>query len=259
MREEFLLDVLERCRRHRARAPATIRAIAPSMPPARSIQASIASRSLIASPHHVLEGLVGGHHDRSGKRAAERAVGLRRTPPAALERQCVEQLRCGGLVEHLEARRDIGLERKLVQQPRAEGVDGLHLQPARRLQRRGEQPARPRALRRRRGLRPVDSAISLVERGVVERGPLRQRVEHAVRHVGGGRLGEGDAEDLGRIDAASSRRITRCASTWVLPEPALADTQAETSGSDGLDLPRAHVRRELCAGRSFARPRPRRR
>ena len=29
---------------------------------------------------------------------------------------------------------------------------------------------------------------------------------------------------------ASSRRSTRCTSTWVLPEPALADTQAELSG-----------------------------
>ena len=28
----------------------------------------------------------------------------------------------------------------------------------------------------------------------------------------------------------SSRLITRCASTWVLPEPALAETKAETSG-----------------------------
>ena len=63
-----------------------------------------------------------------------------------IERQLIEQLRGRGLVEHLETRRDIGLERELVQQPRAEGVDGLHLQPARRLERRGEQPPRPRAL-----------------------------------------------------------------------------------------------------------------
>ena len=49
------------------------------------------------------------------------------------------------LFQHLEARRDVGLERKLLQQPRAEGVDGLHLQAAGRLQRLGEQLARPRA------------------------------------------------------------------------------------------------------------------
>ena len=31
---------------------------------------------------------------------------------------------------------------------------------------------------------------------------------------------------------SSSSRITRCASTWVLPEPALAATQADTAGSE---------------------------
>ena len=81
----------------------------------------------------------------AGERAAERAVrvvgGLRAARRAsARSSSCVGR----GVVEHLEARRDIGLERKLVQQPRAEGVDGLHLQPARRLQRRREQPARAR-------------------------------------------------------------------------------------------------------------------
>ena len=72
---------------------------------------------------------------------------------------CRAARRACGFVQHLEARRDIGLERKLVQQPRAEGVDGLHLQPARRLQRLGEQPARPRAPLRVRlaGLRSARS------------------------------------------------------------------------------------------------------
>src|ERR1700730_9121473 len=31
---------------------------------------------------------------------------------------------------------------------------------------------------------------------------------------------------------SSNRRITRCASTWVLPEPALAETHADTDGSE---------------------------
>ena len=30
----------------------------------------------------------------------------------------------------------------------------------------------------------------------------------------------------------SKRRITRCTSTWVLPEPALADTKVDAFGSD---------------------------
>ncbi len=44
---------------------------------------------------------------------------------------------------------------------------------------------------------------------------------------------------------ASSRLITRCASTWVLPEPALAETQAETSGSDDLALQPPHGGRDV--------------
>ena len=34
--------------------------------------------------------------------------------------------------------------------------------------------------------------------------------------------------------------MTRCASTWVLPEPALAATQAETSGSETSGCTRQH-------------------
>ena len=99
------------------------------------------------------------------------------------------------LFQHLEARRDVGLERKLLQEPRAEGVDGLHLQAAGRLQRLGEQLARPRAPL---GVDLLDAgqADFGVELFVVERGPARQPLEHAVRHVGGGRLGVGEAEDL---------------------------------------------------------------
>jgi hypothetical protein len=104
------------------------------------------------------------------------------------------------LVEHLEVDRNIRLEWKLMQQPCAEGVNGLNLEAARRLNRSGEQAPRQRALPRGRlesgGLRDA-----LVESGIVERGPLRQRLEHAVCHVGGGRLGIGDAQDLGRVDA----------------------------------------------------------
>ena len=50
-------------------------------------------------------------------------------------------MRFGGLVQHREARRHIGLERELLQQPGAEGMDGLHLEAARGIERLGEQPA----------------------------------------------------------------------------------------------------------------------
>ena len=73
----------------------------------------------------------------------------------------------------VEARSDVGLERKLMQQPRAEGMDGLHLEAARRLQRAREQAARPRALRGVGGFAP-SFAHRRVERRVVERGPGAQ-------------------------------------------------------------------------------------
>ena len=54
------------------------------------------------------------------------------------------------VVEDLEARRHAGLERKALQQALAEGVDGLHLEAARRLDGHGEQPARAQHLVGRR-------------------------------------------------------------------------------------------------------------
>ena len=44
-------------------------------------------------------------------------------------------------------------------------------------------------------------ADHVVERRIVERGPCGERVEHALGHIGGGGLGEGDAEDFLRLDA----------------------------------------------------------
>ena len=95
---------------------------------------------------HLLEGGVGGGSDGNFKRLAEQTVGRRRALQQHDKCQLVEQLRGGGLIEHLEACCDVGLERELVQQARAEGVDGLHLQPARRFQRSREKPARASAL-----------------------------------------------------------------------------------------------------------------
>ena len=104
------------------------------------------------------------------------------------------------IIKHGKARRHIRLERELLQEPRAQCVDGLHLQPARRLQRTGKQlTRRPSQARARMG--DTDSAYRIIERGVAERDPVAERGEHALRHVGRGRLGEGDAEDLFRRHA----------------------------------------------------------
>ncbi len=117
-----------------------------------------------------------------------------------VEADLVQELRLRRVVEHLETRSDIGLERKLLQQPRAEGVNRLHLEAARRLQRNGEQSPRPCApchIGRDVGGLPDRR----VEFCIVEGDPLTQIVEHSIGHVGRGGLGEGDAEDLRRVDA----------------------------------------------------------
>ena len=127
---------------------------------------------------------------------------------------------------------DIGLERKLVQHRLAEGMDGLDLQPARRFQRRGEKPAGARQACRARPA-PVDRGEPAGERRVVEQRPVRQIRKHPVGHVGGGRAWCRSGRGFRRVGVpASNSRMTRWASTWVLPEPALADTQAELPGSE---------------------------
>ena len=146
----------------------------------------------------VAEGLIGGRRHRHGERPAKRAVGGARAVKQDLERQSFQKLRLLGLVEHGKAGGDVGLERKLVQELGAEGMDRLHLQSAGRLQRAGKKPARQRTPRGiGRHMRPRLDRV--IERGVVQRGPFGERVEDAFRHIGGGGLGEGDAEDfLGR-------------------------------------------------------------
>ena len=92
--------------------------------------------------HHVLEGDVGGARHRGHQRAPGRALGIARGLEQHREIGALHHLGLVAVVEHGEARRHVGLERKLLQQPGAQRVDGLHLQPARRLQRAGEQFSR---------------------------------------------------------------------------------------------------------------------
>ena len=162
------------------------------------------AHQLVALADHLADQIaecdIGGGQHRLGQGPAERAVGLARRLQHHVEAELFEKLVLLGLVEHLEARRDIGLQRKQVQELGAEGVDGVDLQSARRLQRQREEL--PRALPPP-GVDPLLAGLAhrLVERRVVQHRPRPQVVEHAVRHVGGGGLGEGDAEDARRIDA----------------------------------------------------------
>ncbi len=193
--------------------------------------------------HHVTKRLVGrgGHGD--GERAGERAVRRGGAVEQHAERQPLEQLRLLGVVEHAEAGGDVGLERELVQEQGAEGVDGLHLETARRFERAGEQPARQRAPRRRR--RAVGMlGNGVVERGVVERGPGRQAVEHLLCHIGRGRLGEGDAENFFRRDAFEQKVDHALRQHISLAGAGIGGDPGRHSGIGGFALPLPHLARD---------------
>src|SRR5262249_11836823 len=117
---------------------------------------------------HVFEGLVGGGRDGGGEGLAEHAFRRQGCVKQDAEANLAKALRLRRFVEHIEAGGDIRLERKMMQQPRAEGMNGLNLESARRLQRHSEQSPRERAPRRIR-FNVRDSSDGGIERGVVER------------------------------------------------------------------------------------------
>ena len=151
----------------------------------------------------------------------------------------VHQLAGLALVDHLEMRRDIGLERKELQKPLAEGVQCLDLEPARRLDRAGEQLPRElelgRSGRRPRPISTIAAVSASSSRLVQSESVLKMRlamlaaaalVKVRPRICAGG--------------APPSRsRSTRWVRTCVLPLPALADTQAEADGSEAVACARA--------------------
>ena len=150
--------------------------------------------------HHVLEGDVGGARHRGRQRSPRRTLGIAGGRQQHREVGALHHLGLVAVVEHGEARRHVGLERKLLQQPGAQRVDGLHLEPAGCVQRAGEQLAR-RHPQSRVGIGDAGLADCGVKRGIVEGDPVAKRREHPLRHVGGGGLGEGNAQDLFRRDA----------------------------------------------------------
>ncbi len=90
----------------------------------------------------------------------------------------------------------IGLQRKLVQQSFAEGVDRLDLQTTRRFQRLGKQPPRLGDLHGIR-LMTFDSRDPRAQLVVGENRPFRQPLKHTVRHFRRCGLCVGEAEDGG--------------------------------------------------------------
>ncbi len=101
------------------------------------------------------------------------------------------------VLQHGEARRDACLDGEATQQFFAEGVDGLDLQPAGRLQGAGEQAAR---FGQAGGIEGGGVAVVQLRQfrrqfSVVHDGPFAQRLEQAGLHLGGGGLGVGHAQD----------------------------------------------------------------
>ena len=104
------------------------------------------------------------------------------------------------ILQHPEGGGDAGLDGETPQQLFAEGVDGLDLQPAGRLQRAGEQAT---GVGQIGGLE--SGGVAAVKKDqiagqflVVHDGPAAQLFEQPRLHLGGGGLGVGDAQDLGR-------------------------------------------------------------
>ena len=133
------------------------------------------------------------------------------------------------LVDDLEMRRDIGLERKEPQQPLGEGVQRLDLEPARRLDRAGEQLPSESELRRAwRRRAAVDDRLR--QGLVVEARPSASWLKMRSAMLAAAALVKVRQRICAGGVPSSSRRTTRWVSTWVLPLPALADTQAEVFG-----------------------------
>ena len=154
--------------------------------------------------HHRVEGVLRRLSRQQRQRQRQFAMGIGPGLRQQLAPGLAQHFRLGDIVGDLEARRHIRLERRRLQHAGAEGVDGLDLQPARRLQRLGEQPAGGRLALGRRGL-PGQLRQRLAEFGVVHRRPGAQHLEDAVGHIGGGRLGVGDAEHAAGRDAVEQQ------------------------------------------------------
>ena len=146
---------------------------------------------------HVAAGI-----EHGGERLAKRSAARRLAEHAAPRR--LGQLGGLALVEHLEMAGDIRLEGKLLQQPFAEGMDGLDLQPARRLQGAGEEPPCPRQLNLARL-----AAFDLLDRAgkclVGQHRPFAETLEDTGFHFRRRGLGEGQAEDTAGFRAGKQQ------------------------------------------------------
>ncbi|GJE70237.1 hypothetical protein CHKEEEPN_1773 [Methylorubrum podarium] len=151
-----------------------------------------------AGPHggadRLAQGIAGGFRADHGERLGEGLIAAEDRVGEHVVGLDLERLARLVVVEHDEAGRHVGLEREHVQQPLAQGVQRLDLEAPRRLDGAGEQAAGEPE-----GVAAGPLAGEFGELGgqgrVVQRHPAAEALEHPDRHVGGGRLGEGEAED----------------------------------------------------------------
>ena len=178
-------------------------AMAPSMPPARSSH-SITRRARGSLRQRELEREVAGQRDDGRQRAAVGAVGLRRGREQHLDPDvssicfcCVSSStwkRAATSASNGNCCRSRVQKAWMVCTFNPPGVSSA-----------SANSLRARASRLRVDALDAGLADFLVERVVVERGPAREPLEHAVRHVGRGRLGVGEAEDFRRIGAVEQQ------------------------------------------------------
>ena len=128
---------------------------------------------------------------------ADRPLRIRQGVAGQILARLVRQQRRRLVLQHREGGRHAGLKRKAPQELFAEGMNGLDLQAARRLQRASEQAARLRQSRfaERGGIAVVQRGHGLGELAIVHHGPAAQLIEQPRLHLGGGGLGVGDAQD----------------------------------------------------------------
>ena len=142
-----------------------------------------------------------------------------------------------GLLHHLEMAGNVRLQRKLVEDRLAKGVDRLDLQPARRLQRAGEELAGllHRLLARASSLGKLGQSVG--QRRVRHGRPLAEPGKDTGRHFRRRRLGEGEAQNLRRIDAGQKQ-----------PHDPLGQDVGLAGAGIGRDEDRAfRIRRDLLA------------
>jgi hypothetical protein len=142
-----------------------------------------------------------------------------------------------GVVEHGELRRDAGLQREAAQQRVAEGVDRLDLEPARGLQRPGEEGAGAGEVRGgERGAGLAQRGQFGGERGVGEHRPGAEPGEEPVLHLGRRRLGVGQAEDALGVGAGEQEPRDPVGEHAGLARAGIGRDPGRGAGLGGFDL-----------------------